>query len=564
MSERRQSVAFTPGRRDDLPVTRWKRARPDLATHRRTILTAVGGGCLIVALLTQIPAGRWSALWNVVATRWWLVLLLAAGTAGLIAGGKPGCRALKMASRQPEPKHEPSAAPQPPDRRIRPIASWTIPAGALAVVAVTWWAVTWLQGNVPGDGTALEREKLRVESIRTGLSVGAGAAGALALLLAFRRQQIAERTQQADEYDASEKRVTELYVKAADQLGSDKAPVRLAGLYALERLAQDNPEHRQSIVEVICAYLRMPYTPPDEPLAASSDAAVMASTSHADDEPAPSNVNPATAADGAHRPAIDPREERQVRLAAQHILARHLRSTAENGEPNPAYWGPRTLDLTGAALTDLDFSDCTLHRATFPTATFHGVANFFNATFHGDAIFDDATFLGELRLTHGKFKHNAWFLRVTFHDVALFSGATFSYHAAFNRARFRNSAGFGSARFGDSVTFDDTTFDKDAGFDMAVFSHVKFRMVKVNGVAWFNEATFDGVVRFDKATFGNGIRFHGLIIGPRWGNMWLEDDVWPEGWRFDEATRTLVEVTEPGEDAPPDDATTGELGQPCH
>lgn len=40
--------------------------------------------------------------------------------------------------------------------------------------------------------------------------------------------------------------------------------MRLGGLHALERLAQDNPAQRQTIVDVICAYLRMPYTPPDD------------------------------------------------------------------------------------------------------------------------------------------------------------------------------------------------------------------------------------------------------------------------------------------------------------
>ena len=60
--------------------------------------------------------------------------------------------------------------------------------------------------------------------------------------------------------DATERRITELYTKAVEQLGSDKAPVRLGGLYALERLAQDNPAHRQTIVNVICAYLRMPFS----------------------------------------------------------------------------------------------------------------------------------------------------------------------------------------------------------------------------------------------------------------------------------------------------------------
>ncbi|WP_031171361.1 hypothetical protein [Streptosporangium roseum] len=54
-----------------------------------------------------------------------------------------------------------------------------------------------------------------------------------------------------------------MYTKAAEQLGHAGAAVRLAGLYALERLAQDNPGHRQTIVNVICAYLRMLYTPPE-------------------------------------------------------------------------------------------------------------------------------------------------------------------------------------------------------------------------------------------------------------------------------------------------------------
>jgi hypothetical protein len=36
----------------------------------------------------------------------------------------------------------------------------------------------------------------------------------------------------------------------------------LTALYTLERLANDNPGHRQTIVNIICAYLRMPWTPP--------------------------------------------------------------------------------------------------------------------------------------------------------------------------------------------------------------------------------------------------------------------------------------------------------------
>lgn len=47
------------------------------------------------------------------------------------------------------------------------------------------------------------------------------------------------------------------YQDAAAQIGHDKAAVRLAGVYALARLADDWPDQRQTCVDVLCAYLRM-------------------------------------------------------------------------------------------------------------------------------------------------------------------------------------------------------------------------------------------------------------------------------------------------------------------
>jgi hypothetical protein len=58
----------------------------------------------------------------------------------------------------------------------------------------------------------------------------------------------------AAETDAVERRITNLYTKAAGQLGAEQAPVRPAGLYALERRAQGYPEQWQTIVNVWCAY----------------------------------------------------------------------------------------------------------------------------------------------------------------------------------------------------------------------------------------------------------------------------------------------------------------------
>jgi hypothetical protein len=203
-----------------------------------------------------------------------------------------------------------------------------------------------------------------------------------------------------------------LYVKAAEQLGSDKAPVRLAGLYALERLAQDNPVHRQSIVEVICAYLRMPYTPSAEK---QVDRSIAEPTDTAE------TPNP----DQPTQP--DPREERQVRLAAQRILARHLRPTTPDRTPSLIYWDGMTVDLTEAALLDANFNSCSLNDTGFDRATFTGTARFDGVTFTRTARFD----------------------RVTFGSDAGFHEATFTGGVNFGDATFESRVALYGARVGD-------------------------------------------------------------------------------------------------------------------
>ncbi|WP_245804945.1 hypothetical protein [Amycolatopsis australiensis] len=115
----------------------------------------------------------------------------------------------------------------------------------------------------------MPNELERVPRTRTILLWGARllvVAALAALLLAARRQRSAELDLVQKDHDATERRVTEIYGKAADQLGSDKAPVRLAGLCALERLAGGYAEHRQTIVNVRCSYVRMPVGGPGENL----------------------------------------------------------------------------------------------------------------------------------------------------------------------------------------------------------------------------------------------------------------------------------------------------------
>lgn len=68
-----------------------------------------------------------------------------------------------------------------------------------------------------------------------------------------------------------DRRITERCSKAIEQLGREKAAVRLGAICSLERLAQEHVGHRQTVVDVFCSYLRLPFEPPEPGLPAAPD-----------------------------------------------------------------------------------------------------------------------------------------------------------------------------------------------------------------------------------------------------------------------------------------------------
>ena len=330
----------------------------------------------------------------------------------------------------------------------------------------------------------------------SGLAAGAGAGAAVGLMLAFRRQHHQEIATVLTDRDATERRITELYTKAVEQLGSDKAPVRLGGLYALERLAQDNPEHRQTIINVICAYLRMPFSPTGP-------------TSKEEPETTEDLGEPAGETEARTGEVGDTwHQERQVRLTAQRILGEHLRDDRAEDKrstdpPSPRFWPDIRIDLAGATLVNFNLDNGVMAYANFSGATFSGGAAFIEATFTGDAEFSRATFSG-----------GAAFIEAIFTGIAEFDEATFSGGVGVSRATFSE------ATFSRAAVFMGATFSGDAAFEGATFS----------GAALFDSATFRGAALFGSATFSGGDdglsfeRSRVLSLDPR--------HAWPTRWRL--------------------------------
>jgi hypothetical protein len=283
--------------------------------------------------------------------------------------------------------------------------AWWWTAGLILIATAVLGIVLWWMATRGLSGPALVTA--RFDAVKIALSVGAGSGGAVALYLTWRRQHSAEQVALDNRHDGEQRRVTELYAKAAEMLGAERAAVRMAGLYALERLAQDHPGQRKPVVNVLCAYLRMPFLDPDEPqpTVGGWDAGAETITAHERRER---------------------RQEVEVRYAVQGLLRRHVHCVPAEGDPvNQEYWGDDLSVYLGAAtLMNFNLNGCRVHPGT----------RFSGATFIGNHQFVGATFTGPV-----------WFSRVTFTGSAIFDDAEFTSTARFDDATFMKEASFTNA-----------------------------------------------------------------------------------------------------------------------
>src|SRR3954454_17543061 len=127
------------------------------------------------------------------------------------------------------------------------IGGWALFVGLARLVGadVSFWQPKF--GSVP--------QRALFDLVRSAATVAALVGGLYAILYTYRKQRVDEAAGHRADAEGLSKR----YQDAAEQLGHDKAAVRLAGVYAMARLADEWPEQRQTCVDVLCAYMRMPW-----------------------------------------------------------------------------------------------------------------------------------------------------------------------------------------------------------------------------------------------------------------------------------------------------------------
>ncbi|MFF4787902.1 pentapeptide repeat-containing protein [Streptomyces griseorubiginosus] len=310
--------------------------------------------------------------------------------------------------------------------------------------------------------------KTLFDLVKLSFGVVAGAGALVALVVAYRRQRVDE--------DGALREATRLHTErfttAVSQLGEESAAVRLGGVHALASLADDAPtrELRQTCIDVLCAYLRLPYT---------------AETDLPDGD---------TGARHTYRAL------REVRHTVIRLIRDHLRLPPEH----PRSWQGCDLDFTGVTFDGGDLTGAVFSggNVSFAEAVFSGGAiDFIGAVFSGGNVsFRRAVFSGgAIDFNRAVFSAgNVSFIGAVFPGgLATFMNATFSGGTVdFIGARFSSSMVYlTGARFSSgTVSFVGAEFSGGTiGLVGAVFS---------GGTVNFSDAVFSGAtVNFNRADF---------------------------------------------------------------
>ncbi|MET0234162.1 MAG: hypothetical protein ABW224_05970 [Kibdelosporangium sp.] len=315
--------------------------------------------------------------------------------------------------------------------------------GAVGILlTVTGWV------QLDGDATL-------AEALRTGGLVAAAVVALYALWLNDRRRKIDEERQEIERrrHDLENQRhsleqtrqnmeaqrmqhdrersTDERFARSIELLGSEADQVRVGAMHALAGLARSRSEYTQTVLDVLCAYLRRPF-----------DHAHYARLRGAD----------------PIEESADADRERQVRLTAQRLIGELLPESG-NGR-GPTY----NLDLTGATLEYFDISERVVGQLTARSVNLYEANAFGGMEIYGDAWFTSAHSWGKFIAQGTTFHKRAWFSGFEADQLVDFKQSKFDGVTKLAQAKFAGRVVLRGSKFAQQVDLNHTSFS--GGLDM--------------------------------------------------------------------------------------------------
>ena len=246
----------------------------------------------------------------------------------------------------------------------------------------------------------------------------------------------------------------ERYTKAVEQLGDEKAPIRMGGVYTLVGLVdewledesiekyEDRLKEGQVIINNLCAYIRSPFT----------------LASHYNELSNPTPTPKGIYKDKkekfyADKATLD--SESDVRLSIIKEIHDRLQGPEEN---TPGTWSDFEYDFSGSTFFyPIDLTNSYYAKPiNFSGSTYQGWANFRGSTYQGIAHFTGSTYQGWAGFSLSTYQGGANFTGSTYQGGANFSGSTYQGGANFSGSTYQ-----GGADFSRSIFYSETYFGKD-------------------------------------------------------------------------------------------------------
>ena len=325
------------------------------------------------------------------------------------------------------------------------------------------------------------------------------------------RKQIKKQQQQFEANAFKERKAErrERYTKAVEQLGDEKAPIRMGGVYTLvglvdEWLEEENlsePERLkegQVIINNLCAYIRSPFT-----LAARYDEL-------SEDNPSSDGIYK----DNQQKFYAD-KAEFKAEADVRHSIIKEIHDRLKGpGGKDPGAWSDFEYDFSGSIFfypVDLTtsyykepvtFRDSTYQgRAYFGGSIYRERANFRNSIYQGQADFSGSTYQGWTSFRNSTYQKGVLFGGSTYQDSADFGGSTYQDSADFSQSTYKKQADFSNSTYTSWANFSGSTYQGRAGFGGSIY----------RGSANFSQSTYKKQAIFNSSTYQSEAYFNGSI-----------------------------------------------------
>ena len=289
-----------------------------------------------------------------------------------------------------------------------------------------------------------------------------------------------EQIRQFDENAFKERKAErrERYTKAVEQLGDEKAPVRMGGVYTLVGLVdewleeksiekyEDRLKEGQVIINNLCAYIRSPFT-----LASRYDEL-------SKDNP----ISEGIYKDNQQKFYSDKAElkaEADVRLGIIKEIHDRLQGSGKN---TPGAWSDFEYDFSGSTF---------FYPIDLTNSYYAKPINFSGSTYKSWVYFSRSTYKDWVYFSRSTYKSWADFSDSTYQGWVYFSGSTYKSWADFSRSTYQGWANFSRSTYKGGAYFSRSTY---------------------KGGAYFSRSTYQGWANFSRSTYKGGADFSGSIF----------------------------------------------------